>query len=129
MIKSAFIIIFLCFISVSGPKTYVKNYYKNGKMKSEGWIQQNQKNDYWFFYNENGSKKEEGHFAENKKIEWWLFYTSKGEILKKVEFKNNVEEGLSIFYKNGQIIKAARYKAGLKIKEWNTIAAYKSDNP
>jgi hypothetical protein len=28
--------------------------------------QQNQKVDYWFFYNENGVK-EEGHFAENKK--------------------------------------------------------------
>ena len=56
------------------------------------------------------------------------------DIFSVVNFGDNPEENFKalrncIFYKNGTIIKAARYKAGLKIKEWNTIAAYKSDNP
>lgn len=129
MIKVASVLFLLCLFPIYGQKTYVKNYFKNGNMKSEGWLQQNQKVDYWFFYNENGSKKEEGHYLENKKTKWWLFYSISGEIQKKVEFKNNLEDGLSIFYKNGKVIKAARYKAGLKIKEWNTLSAYKKDNP
>lgn len=129
MIKYIFVMLFFCFLTASGQKTYIKSYYKNGKIKSEGWLQKNHKEDYWFFYHENGNKKEEGHFVENKKSKWWLFYTAKGEIVKKVEFRNNVEEGLGIFYKDGKIIKAARYKLGEKLKEWNTISAYKRDNP
>ncbi|CAM3091740.1 toxin-antitoxin system YwqK family antitoxin [Flavobacterium frigoris] len=129
MIKSVFIIILLYFLPASGQKIYFKNYYENGNMKSEGWLYENQKVDYWFYYYENGTKKEEGHFEDNKKIKWWIFYDIKESIQKKTEFKNNVQEGLCIIYKNGSIIKAEQYTNGVKSKEWNSLLKYKRDNP
>lgn len=111
-----------------GQKTYFKNYHDSGKLKSEGWLNGDQKVDYWFYYYTNGNKKEEGHYEANKKSKWWILYSSNGDIQKKVEFKNNLEEGLSIFYKDGKIIKAARYKAGVLTKEWTTLSSFKRDN-
>jgi hypothetical protein len=42
------------FIQVSAQGLTKKNY---SKWESEGWLNQNQKIDYWFYYYENGSKK------------------------------------------------------------------------
>jgi antitoxin component YwqK of YwqJK toxin-antitoxin module len=49
------------FFQVSGQKTYFKDY--NGKLKSEGWVNQN-KSGLLFYYFENGNKKEEGLYKE-----------------------------------------------------------------
>jgi antitoxin component YwqK of YwqJK toxin-antitoxin module len=119
----------LCFIAAKAQKTYIKNYYDNGKLSSEGWVNQNKKTDYWFFYHKNGNKKEEGHYFNDKKTKWWIVYDVNGKIQRKIEFNNNLENGLSIFYHEGKIYKAARYNAGSKIKEWTSIASYKKDNP
>lgn len=129
MIKSVYILILLSFLHVSGQKTYFKDYFSNGKLKSEGWLNQSQKEDYWFFYNENGTKKEEGHFANNKKCKWWIFYIHEEEISKKCQFESDKMNGLCLIYKNGEIIRAEKYLNDLKIKQWNSIAEFKKDNP
>ena len=118
----------LLYFSPTTEKTYVREFYANKKIKSEGWIQFNKKQDYWYFYNENGSVKEEGHYINNKKTKWWIFYNSKNVILRKCEFTNDKQDGFSIIYENGDVVKAEKYTFGKKIKEWQSIAEFKKDN-
>ncbi len=114
--------------SFGQSKTYIKNYFENGQIESEGWIQEDQKVDYWFFYYENGSKKEEGHYVNNKKTKWWLSYDDQEILQKKCQFYNDKLEGLAIVYKKGSIIRAEKYKMNVKIKQWETLSAFRKDN-
>jgi antitoxin component YwqK of YwqJK toxin-antitoxin module len=126
--KGIYILILLAFLKVSAQKSYYKEYYENGKTKSEGWLNQNKKVDYWFYYFENGNKKEEGHFKNNKKCNWWVFYNSNEEVNKKSQFENDETNGFSLFYRNSQIIRVEKHVMGKKIKEWNSSAEFKKDN-
>jgi antitoxin component YwqK of YwqJK toxin-antitoxin module len=128
MIKSIFIFCLLYFSLQSSEKTYQKTYFENGKMESEGWIDQNQKVDYWFYYYENGNKKAEGHYEQNKKCKWWIFYKSNKEIDKKSEFENDQLNGFTLIYKKNNIIRAEKYTMGKKLKEWNSLSEFKKDN-
>lgn len=128
MRKAIYILVLCSFFKMTAQKEYVKTYFKNGTIKSEGWVQQNQKVDYWFFYFENGKTKEQGHYEANKKCKWWLFHNSKGEIVKKCEYINDLINGFSILYRNSQIIKAEKYDMGKKINEWNSLTDFKKDN-
>jgi antitoxin component YwqK of YwqJK toxin-antitoxin module len=114
--------------SFGQSKTYVKNYFENGQIESEGWTKNNQKVDYWFYYYENGNKKEEGHYLDNKKTKWWLSYDDKEVLQKKCQFANNQLEGICVIYKNGNIIRAEKYKMNIKIKQWESLSAYRKDN-
>ncbi|MBF2709605.1 toxin-antitoxin system YwqK family antitoxin [Flavobacterium soyangense] len=129
MHKLIYLLILLSCIRVSGQKVYFKEYFGNGKIKSEGWLIEGQKVDYWLYYYENGDKKEEGHFANNKKSKWWIFYNIKDEVSKKCEFANDKMHGLCLIYKDGAIIRAEKYQMGKKIKQWNSIKEFKKDNP
>ena len=128
MKQGFYILLTFTFFQVSGQKFYSKEYYDNGKLKSEGWLNQNQKVDYWFYYFENGNKKEEGHFINNKKCKWWIFYNPNEEITKKCEFKNGLINGFSLFYRNSHIIRAEKYFMGNKTNEWNSLSEFKKDN-
>jgi antitoxin component YwqK of YwqJK toxin-antitoxin module len=128
MKKGFYILLLFTFFQVSGQKTYFKDYYDNGKLKSEGWLDQNKKVNYWFYYFENGNKKEEGHFINNNKCKWWIFYKSNEEIDKKCQFENNQKNGYALFYRNSQIIRAEKYNMGKKTNEWNSLSEFKKDN-
>lgn len=127
MFKGLYLLLFLSVFEISEQRNYSKIHYPNGKLKSEGWIENNQKTAYWFYYFENGNKKEEGHYETNKKTKWWIFYNSKGKITQKSEFKNDKLDGLSITYIEGKISKAEKYKLGNKEKEWNNLDDYLKD--
>ena len=128
MLKGLFFLFFISFFSASGQNQYSKAYYSNGKLQSEGWLNKNDKVNYWFYYYEIGTKKEEGHYLKNQKVKWWIFYNSEQEIIRKTEYKNDKLDGLSILYKKGNIIKAEKYKMGIKIKEWDNLLDYQKDN-
>jgi antitoxin component YwqK of YwqJK toxin-antitoxin module len=122
---------FLFFI-ISGvliEKEYQKNYYPNRSIKSEGWIQNNQKTDYWFYYYPNGNKREEGHYRNNKKCKWWIFYNAKGEVIKKSEFKENKLEGFSATYEEDEIVQVEKFSNNKLIKKWISVEEFKEDNP
>lgn len=123
-----YLLIIFTFFQASAQRNYQKSYFKNGQLKSEGWLNQNQKVDYWFYYFENGNKKEEGHYTANKKCKWWIFYKSNEAINKKSEFENDQLNGYSLFYKKNKLVKAEKYSMGNKIKEWNSISEFKKDN-
>ena len=63
-------------MSFSVHKTYQKAYYKNGILKEEGWLKNNNKVGYWKFYYKNGNIKKEGHFTKDKPTKYWYFYSS-----------------------------------------------------
>ncbi len=128
MFKVIYIYILFATFQLSGDKSYIKNYHENGQIKSEGWINNNLKDGYWFTYYENGLKKEEGHFKNNKKIKWWIFYDIKSNIEKKCEFENDKMNGYSITYLNGDPIRGEKYKFGKKVKQWNSLSEFKKDN-
>ena len=122
-------LLFMSFLGAFGQsKTYVKNYFENGKIESEGWVQDDMKVDYWFFYYENGKKKEEGHYAKNNKTKWWIWYNNQEIILKKCQFYNDKLNGLALIYQNGNLFRAEKYKMNIKTNQWNSVAAYKKDH-
>lgn len=127
-------VLFLFFFVVTmhynfAQENYVKNYFANGKMKEEGWMLNGKKTKYWFYYYESGKIKEEGHYSSNKKVKWWVYYDKNEKLIRKTEYKNNVPNGFSIIYKNGDVVKAEKYEVGKKIKEWHSMAEFKEDNP
>ncbi|MBL4575852.1 MAG: hypothetical protein JKY51_07120 [Opitutaceae bacterium] len=75
---SIFGIFFFIVLSMHAQKKYQKNYFDNGNLQSEGWIQDSQKTDYWKFYYKNGNTKKEGHFNNSKLDKYWYFYYENG---------------------------------------------------
>lgn len=128
MTKVIRILFLFFFLQASAQKMYQKNYFPTGKIESEGWLNQNEKVDYWFYYYENGNKKQEGHYEANKKCKWWIFYKSNKEFYKKSEYENDQLNGFSFFYKKNSVIRAEKYDMGKKIKEWNSVTEFKKDN-
>jgi antitoxin component YwqK of YwqJK toxin-antitoxin module len=121
--------LFLCFLLTSfSEKEYVKFYFENGKMREEGWVLNGKKTAYWFYYYENGLKKQEGHYHNNQKTKWWIYYDESQSIVKKCEFKNNVLNGITIIYKEGEIVAAQKYVNGKKVKSYHTLSDFKRDN-
>ena len=52
------------------PKVYIKEYYKNGSLKAEGWAIGQMKTNYWTFYHKNGTIASKGVFQ--KQLQKWL---------------------------------------------------------
>jgi antitoxin component YwqK of YwqJK toxin-antitoxin module len=110
-------------------KEYQKNYYANGVLKSEGWIENNEKTDYWLYYYPNGIKKQEGHYKNNEKCKWWIFYDAKGTIIKKSEFKENKLEGFSATFKEDEIVRVEKFSNNKLIKKWVSEEEFREDHP
>ena len=128
MFKLLLVFSLLSVFSMTAQKVYVKNYFDNQTMKSEGWTLNNQKNDYWYYYYDNGKKKEEGHFEANKKVDWWLFYDENESVNRKCQLKNNQKNGYCLLYNGKKLIRAEKYKNGEKIGEWTDLKSFKKEN-
>jgi len=150
--KSLLLILFLLPSLLFSQKIYQKTFFVNGTLKEEGWLFNNQKNDYWKFYHKNGSiKKEgrfknnletkywyfysksstiekEGHFKKGEKNNWRLFYDKNGNIHHKCQLKNNQKNGYCLLYKKKKLVKASKFKNGEKIKEWTDFSSFKKEN-
>ena len=133
-------------------KEYFKEYHKNGKIKSEGWVINNKKSGYWKFYFENGSLancghfhkdqkseywhyyygdgiiKKEGHYLEGAAIKWWIFYDQKGQIIHKCQLRNGLKDGYCLKYKDQELTSAEKYSNGKKIDEWFSFTSFKKEN-
>ncbi len=118
---------------------------------SSGWIQDNKKTDYWFYYYRDGSVKSEGHYKNNQKNGFWQFYNPKGQVARKGHFKNGIPVSWWKYYKNNitekclyqkdgatrycliyndkKLIKGSKYINDTFIKEWSSFIDFKRDNP
>jgi len=135
-----------------GQKAYHKEYYANGNLKSEGWLINGNKIDYWkfyhtngnisekghyknnirvkywYFYNTNTKPKLEGHYKDGKMTDWWLYYDSAGKIHHKCQLNMGIKNGYCLEYKNEKLTSAAKFINGKKIKEWFSLRSFKKDN-
>ena len=141
----------LFLMTIPTGKTYTKEYFSNGQIKQEGWLNDNAKTDYWFFYYENGKTKEEGFYNVNKRNKYWKFYKVDGtkqmegrfksdlaygwwvfyindRVEKKVEYDEGKKNGYALYYTNGDILKVEKYKDDIKTGEWTDYATFKRDN-
>lgn len=131
--------------------TYTKNYYSNGKLKSEGWLNQQGKMKYWYFYHSNGKIKSEGHYQNNKKVKYWHHFDPNGKKIKEgryqhnlkqgwwklykydtiieVKYKNSMKVGLAIYKVENKPVKAEYYKNDVKTNEWFNLRDFKKEYP
>ena len=58
LILLAFIVSFNTF----AERVYIKNYFDNGIMKSEGWTENNKKIEHWKYYHTNGKLEKAGDY-------------------------------------------------------------------
>jgi antitoxin component YwqK of YwqJK toxin-antitoxin module len=123
-----FILFFFCSYFGFAQKEYSKIYYPNGNLKEEGWQQENEKIDYWYFYDSEGNKIQEGHFENNKKSNWWIFYDTNHNTAKKCEFVNGKKNGICLIYTNGKLSRAEKYNNGKLINSWTELSEFKKDN-
>jgi len=133
-------------------KKYHKEYFEDGTIKAEGWLNGSQKNGYWTFYHSNGSKKKEGrykndlaikywyfyrenaskekegHYKNGTQHKWWLYYDDMGHVNHKCQLKNNEKNGYCLIYEKQKLIKASKYQDGKKIKEWTDFSSFRKEN-
>lgn len=50
------------------------------------------------------------------------------QIKHKYQLKDNQKNGYCFLYKNNKIVKAEKYKAGQKIKEWTDMKSFRKEN-
>lgn len=133
-------------------KEYSREYHTNGKLKSEGWVKGESKEDFWKFYHSNGKIKEKGHYKHDSRIGywyfydtsgkaameghykggkmamWWLFYDENGKINHKCQLQKGIKNGYCLKYKNEKLTSAEKYAHGKKIKEWYDFRSFKQEN-
>ena len=122
------LVIISLFVFTNSSKKYHKVFYENGNKKAEGWIQNNKKTGYWYYYNINQQKKAEGHYVNDKKEKWWIFYNDKNEVIHKCQLKNGIKNGYCLMYKDGELSSAQKYNNGKKISEWFDFSSFKKEN-
>lgn len=135
-------------------KYYVKKYFENGILDSEGWMRGNNKTNYWYKYETNGNLKSKGNFLKNKKNGYWYYYNveefksiegfykngsktgwwtfiKKNRTEIKMEYLNDKKNGLVLFFEKGRSIpyKAEKFENDKKIGSWTTLSDFKKDNP
>ncbi|MGI9551209.1 MAG: toxin-antitoxin system YwqK family antitoxin [Aurantibacter sp.] len=143
---------FLIVMQDGSTKHYQKEFYDNGKIRSEGWLANNTKIGYWKFYYSNGEISEEGSYISNKRERywffydanrvlareghyrngtmngWWLFYDAQGRIRHKCQLREGKKNGYCLKYNEEKLASAEKYKNGKKIKEWYSFASFKQEN-
>ncbi|MFV9550011.1 hypothetical protein [Algibacter sp. PT7-4] len=67
MIRILNIIIIFLTINAFAEKKYTRNYYENGIIQSEGWIENNKKIKFWKFYYKNGKLKKARPFFRRQR--------------------------------------------------------------
>jgi antitoxin component YwqK of YwqJK toxin-antitoxin module len=100
-------------------------YYPNQKMKAKGSYKQNRKEGYWYYFNEKGSIEKEGHYKEDIATSWWRYY--EGDSVMTVELQDGKREGLALYKVNGKPVKAEYYFNDERTHEWFSLQEYRND--
>lgn len=101
------------------------HYYPNQKVEAKGRYSHNKKEGYWYFYNANGTPKCEGYYRKNMAFSWWRYYSE--ERVMSVELQNGRKEGLALYKVNGTPVKAVYYKYGRPTQDWMCPENFRKD--
>lgn len=77
---------------------YVKFYYENGTVSSEGFMKNGKPDGYWKTYYPNGKLKSEGNRKFFMLDSSWVFYNEKGDTAQIINYKNDKKHGYWITY-------------------------------
>ncbi len=92
------------------PDGYWKNYYKNGKIKTEGNRRDFLLDSIWKFYSENGRITKSIHYDEGKKNGAVCNYDTAQKIISREIYVNDIKQGLTkYFYPTGKIKQTLPY--------------------
>ena len=119
IITSLFILIFnLLYIYVSSQETdssFVKLYYPNGALSSEGIMINGQPEGYWKSYYKTGELFSEGNRLNGQLSGLWKFYSQKGKIKEEIVYQNDMRNGVSRKYRSdGTVVQLISFRNGVK---------------
>lgn len=92
------ILIFCLLIIVVSCKQVRKEYYPNGKVKSEGQFKEGRWNGYFKEYYKNGNIKVSSFFNDGKQTGLTKVYYENGELDRVLTYEDDLLQGKSIFY-------------------------------
>ena len=91
-------------------RQYKKIYFDNGKLASEGFIENGLPNGYWKTYYQNGTIKTEGNRENFQLAGIWKFYTPEGKIEKEFTYKSGKKNGFARSYdEKGNLLSQLSY--------------------
>ncbi len=97
-----------------------KEYYEDGKIRSEGSYLNGKQVGLWKYYFANGKIENTGSFNKNGKTEGdWKWYYDDGTIRKEETYSNGLADGTSTEYdENGKIVAQGEYVDGNEQGKW-----------
>jgi antitoxin component YwqK of YwqJK toxin-antitoxin module len=100
-----------------------KEYYNDGKLKSEGEYKDGKRIGEWIYYHNNGKIEQRGKFvAGGKPNGEWKWYYETGNLLREEKFRNGKEDGMMIEYSDtGNVITKGDFIDGEKDGPWMSI--------
>ena len=112
-------ILFLIFVSnaVLAQTENKVYYYENGKVSSEGKLENGQPNGYWKTYYPNGQIKSEGNRVDFELDSTWIFYSELGEKVSVINYGAGKRNGDVETYENGVLHEVSDYENDQKINE------------
>ncbi|MDZ4752008.1 MAG: hypothetical protein SGI87_10365 [Flavobacteriales bacterium] len=122
--------VFLCLAfgiqtNAKGQTEYVKFYYENGQISSEGWMEVQKPNGYWITYFEDGTKKSEGNRESFLLDSLWKFYREDGELERAITYRDDLKNGQETLY-DAKGKRSVTYKNENNIKQGEARYYYDS---
>ena len=84
---------------------FVKFYYPNGKISSEGTLKNGKPEGYWKSYNPDGTVKSEGNRKNFQLDSLWKFFNGDGKLLLEITYKAGKKDGIKVSYLDNETIK------------------------
>ena len=104
-------IVVLSFIGCT-QQEMTKEYWDNGNLKSEGFLNDTTKTGVWKLYNPQNELKQKGKYLNGEKEGLWFFYTSSNSEHKRRLWSHD-------FYKNGEEMYSVQFGKDGKIKDFH----------
>jgi len=101
-----------------------KEYYPDGKIRSEGKYDNGKQVGEWKFYHPNGKTEQTGRFNTQGKPEGtWRWYFDTGELLKEENYHKGLREGMSTQYdETGKVVEEGEYVNGNEEGPWVEVS-------
>ena len=94
---------------------FIRYYYKNGAVSSEGVVRNNKPDGYWRNYYEDGSFKSEGNRVNFLLDSTWTFYNPDGHIAEQINYRNDAKNGYTFSYDTVKIKDTIKYYLKSKV--------------
>ena len=97
-----------------------REFYEDGKIKSEGNYKDGRREKEWNFYYNNGQVEQTGEYVKGKPSGEWIKYFSDGKLNRHEFYENGKENGIMTEYSRDSVIIAkGNYIEGKKEGVWN----------